>query len=58
MTDFLTERYVTLGRAYDQMMATASIERCNCMVRYADGMQMPAIRLGRSKRFLDPEGRL
>ncbi len=51
----LEERWLRLGRLYDNMMAIASIERCNCMVRYGGDNQMPAIRHG--KVFADPEGR-
>lgn len=50
------ERLLALGQRYSDMMGEASIQRCNCMVRYGGGDQMPAIRRG--KAFLSPEGDL
>ena len=52
--DLYAKRLLSLGAAYSDMMAEASIEKCNCMVRYQDGQQMPAIKQGRA--FFDPEG--
>ena len=51
----LDERHLAIGREFDKLMALGSLERCNCMVRYNGGPQMPAIRHG--KHFTDPEGR-
>jgi hypothetical protein len=53
-TDPFTKRLLGLGRDYDKMMGRASIERCNCMVRYGDGPQIPAVKRG--KVFSNPEG--
>lgn len=47
-------RLIELGLAYEKMMGRASIERCNCMIRYNGGPQMPAIRW--HKAFFNPEG--
>ncbi len=55
--DLFTERLIGLGREYDKMLAQASIERCNCMVRYGDGSQMPAVKLGKKMEFTNSEGR-
>jgi hypothetical protein len=38
----------------DKEMADAAIDKCNCMVRYAGGAQLPAVRKG--KEFFTPEG--
>lgn len=54
MASDLNERYLGLGKAFDAEMARASIERCNCMIRYNGGPQLPAIR--RKKVFRSPEG--
>lgn len=48
------KRLMALGQQYSDWMADASIERCNCMVRYNGGDQMPARRKG--KAFWDAEG--
>lgn len=45
---------MALGRDYDKLMAKASIERCNCMIRYGGGPQIPALRRG--KVFTTSEG--
>jgi hypothetical protein len=53
--DPMTERLIALGRQVDKDMAAASIDKCNCMVRYAHmETQLPAIRKG--KEFFTPEG--
>lgn len=52
--DLYAQRLKSLGQAYSDMMSRASIERCNCMVRYKGGSQMPARRDG--KLFFTPEG--
>lgn len=48
------QKLIALGRAYESEMGKASIEKCNCMIRYTDGPQMPAIKRG--KAFFTPEG--
>ncbi len=50
----IVDRWISLGKQYDAAMAEASIQRCDCMVRYKDGGQLPAFRRG--KQFTDPEG--
>jgi hypothetical protein len=50
-----TDRLIALGRSVDKDMAKASIDKCNCMIRYAHmDTQLPAIRKG--KEFFTPEG--
>jgi hypothetical protein len=47
MSDPFQDRLLALGRNYSDMMAVASIDRCNCLIRSAPGAdQMPAIRRG------------
>lgn len=53
MSDVLSDRFHGLGREYDKMMRQASVERCNCMVRYNGGPQLPARKDG--KAFFSPE---
>lgn len=48
------QRHLEMGREWDRLMAIGSLERCNCMVRYSNGPQTPAIRKG--KHFTTPEG--
>lgn len=52
--DQIQDRLIAIGRHFDGEMARASIQRCNCMVRYNGGPQMPARRAG--KHFYSPEG--
>ena len=44
MIDVFKERLIALGMDQDRLMSVAAIARCNCMVRYHGGPQMPAIR--------------
>ena len=53
MSDPYTDRLINLGLDWDKEMSYASIDRCNCMVRYGGGDQLPAIRRG--KEFFDPQ---
>ena len=54
VSDPYTDRLINLGLDWDKEMAYASIDRCNCMVRYRGGSQLPAIRRG--KEFFTAEG--
>lgn len=46
--------FLALGKKYDLMIREAQIDKCNCMVRYNGGAQLPAVRRG--KQFFSPEG--
>lgn len=55
VNDPYIDRLIALGRSVDKDMAKASIDKCNCMIRYAHmDTQLPAIRRG--KKFFTPEG--
>ena len=51
MADLFTERLIALGKDQDELMSIAAIAKCNCMVRYHGGPQMPAIRRDVSDRI-------
>jgi hypothetical protein len=53
--DPFLKRTIAVGHRFQTLMGQASIERCNCMVRFGNGdSQRPAIRKG--KLFYTPEG--
>ena len=53
--DSFLERTIEVGYYFQKLMGQASIQRCNCMVRFGNAdAQMPAIRKG--KQFFTPEG--
>lgn len=54
MSDWLTERWIAIGKQADKEMAFAAIDKCNCMARYQE-TTLPAIRKG--KQFYTPEGK-
>lgn len=47
------DRLAELGRSYEKEMGRAAIEKCNCMIRYNGGPQLPAIKRG--KVFFSPQ---
>ncbi len=51
----LDDYYRTLGREVAMLQGRAAIQKCNCMVRYNDGCQLPAIHW--KGEFFDPAGR-
>ena len=50
MDDLFKDYFQRLGEKYDRMIRAWSIEQANCMVRYNDGPQLPAIRRDMTQR--------
>ena len=52
ISDPFTRRLINLGMVVDREMSNAFISKCNCMVRYNGGPQIPAIRRDTRDRYL------